>query len=53
VPGSATARDPAKWLEAIEALRRAGRTAEAERELAAFRKVFPTYERDRQTTPDR
>lgn len=34
-------RDPRAWLEHIEQLRSAGRIAEAERELIAYRKAFP------------
>lgn len=34
-------RDPMEWLQAIRALRTAGRNEEADRELAAFRQVYP------------
>jgi hypothetical protein len=33
--------DPKAWMREIQQLRTAGRTAEAERELAAYRKAFP------------
>lgn len=36
-------RTPASWLEEIRALRRAGRTDEAERQLREFRRVHPDY----------
>lgn len=35
--------DPQAWLREIEQLRAAGRIAEADRELEAFRKVFPRH----------
>jgi hypothetical protein len=34
---------PERWLEKIEELRRAGRIAERDELLAAFRKRFPEY----------
>lgn len=34
-------RDPMEWLQAIRALRTAGRNEEADRELTAFRQVYP------------
>lgn len=34
--------NPQAWLREIEGLRQAGRSAEADRELAEFRKAFPT-----------
>ncbi|HMH17601.1 MAG TPA: hypothetical protein VK572_05575 [Burkholderiales bacterium] len=36
-------RTPEKWLEDIRQLRAQGKTAEAERELAEFRKRYPDY----------
>jgi hypothetical protein len=36
-------RTPASWLEEIRALRRAGRTDEAERQLREFRRLHPDY----------
>jgi hypothetical protein len=38
--------DPARWFEHIQRLTREGKTAEADRELAAFRKAFPNYPTD-------
>jgi hypothetical protein len=35
--------DPARWLEEIQRLRREGKQADAERELADFRKAYPDY----------
>lgn len=35
--------EPAAWLRRIEALRKQGKAAEAERELEAFRKAWPDY----------
>jgi hypothetical protein len=42
-PQSAEAKqaNPQVWLREIEALRAAGKTDEAERQLAEFRKAFP------------
>jgi hypothetical protein len=34
---------PERWLEKVEELRRAGRQAESDELLAAFRKRFPEY----------
>ena len=36
-------KDPQEWRARIERLRKLGRTAEAERELREFQKVFPNY----------
>lgn len=36
-------RTPEKWLEDIRRLKSQGRTADAERELAEFRKRYPDY----------
>lgn len=36
-------RSPEEWLAAIEELRRAGRAAEADAELAKFRAAYPDY----------
>ncbi|HYL88889.1 MAG TPA: hypothetical protein VEU32_08995 [Burkholderiales bacterium] len=39
----AAPENPARWLERIAELRSRGRHAEADRELAAFRKAYPDY----------
>jgi hypothetical protein len=36
-------RNPAAWLEAISALRRAGRDSEADIEMRRFRSAYPDY----------
>ena len=36
-------RTPEKWLEDIRKLKTQGKTAEAERELADFKKRYPDY----------
>ncbi|MCB1825987.1 MAG: hypothetical protein KDJ54_15985, partial [Candidatus Competibacteraceae bacterium] len=36
-------RSPEEWLAAITELRRQGRTAEADAELAEFRRRYPDY----------
>ena len=36
-------RTPEKWLEDIRKLRTEGKTAEAERDLAEFKKRYPDY----------
>lgn len=36
-------RTPEQWLQDIEALRRAGRTADADAEMARFRAAYPDY----------
>lgn len=36
-------RTPEEWLRDIEALRRAGRTADADAELARFKAAYPSY----------
>lgn len=35
--------DPAQWLTAIQALRKAGNTQAADREWLAFRRAWPDY----------
>jgi hypothetical protein len=42
-PASVRERNPAAWLEDIKALRRAGRTTEAELEMRRFRSAYPNY----------
>lgn len=42
-PGSPRERNPALWLEDIYALRRAGRTTEADVEMRRFRSAYPDY----------
>jgi hypothetical protein len=39
----AAKRTPEQWLRDIEALRRAGRTADADAEMARFRAAYPRY----------
>ncbi|HEY2144666.1 MAG TPA: hypothetical protein VGH12_01255, partial [Steroidobacteraceae bacterium] len=36
-------RTPAAWLNSIEALRRAGRSDEADAEMRLFRRIYPDY----------
>jgi len=43
VPESPRERNPALWLEDINALRRAGRRNEAEAEMRRFRSAYPDY----------
>jgi hypothetical protein len=43
VPASARERNPALWLEDINALRRAGRDTEAAAEMRRFRSAYPGY----------
>jgi hypothetical protein len=43
VPASPRERNPALWLEDINALRRAGRSNEAEAEMRRFRSAYPGY----------
>jgi hypothetical protein len=42
-PASPRERNPALWLEDINALRRAGRSNEADAELRRFRSAYPDY----------
>jgi hypothetical protein len=42
-PVSARERNPVLWLEDIDALRRAGRSSEAEVEMRRFRSAYPDY----------
>jgi hypothetical protein len=42
-PASPRERNAVLWLEDINALRRAGRTAEAEVEMRRFRSAYPGY----------
>ena len=42
-PASVRERNPALWLEDIDALRRAGRSNEAEVEMRRFRSTYPDY----------
>lgn len=42
-PASARERNPALWLEDINALRRAGRRSEADAEMRRFRSAYPDY----------
>jgi hypothetical protein len=42
-PASPRERNPVLWLEDINALRRAGRTTEAEVEMRRFRSAYPNY----------
>ncbi|MFO7276161.1 MAG: tetratricopeptide repeat protein [Pseudomonadota bacterium] len=41
---------PEAWLVRIERLRASGQTEEAERQLEAFRKVYPDYRPARRAT---
>ena len=43
MPASARERNPALWLEDINALRRAGRNAEADVQMRRFRSAYPDY----------
>jgi hypothetical protein len=43
VPASPRERNPALWLEDINALRRAGRRNEADAEMRRFRSAYPDY----------
>jgi hypothetical protein len=43
MPASPRERNPALWLEDINALRRAGRDAEAETQMRRFRSAYPDY----------
>ena len=43
--------NPQAWLREIEQLRAAGKVAEANREMAAFRKAFPEHPRSAVATP--
>ena len=43
VEAGAAPENPDRWLERIAELRSRGRHAEADRELAAFRKAYPNY----------
>jgi len=40
---SAAPENPERWLERIAELRSRGRHAEADKELADFRRVYPSY----------
>jgi hypothetical protein len=42
-PASPRERNPALWLEDINALRRAGRSTEADVEMRRFRSAYPDY----------
>jgi hypothetical protein len=42
-PPSAAREPPDKWLERIAELRSRGRHAEADKELAEFRRAYPDY----------
>jgi hypothetical protein len=42
-PGSPRERNPALWLDDINALRRAGRANEADLEMRRFRSAYPDY----------
>jgi hypothetical protein len=42
-PASPRERNPALWLEDINALRRAGRGTEADAEMRRFRSAYPAY----------
>jgi hypothetical protein len=42
-PASPRERNPALWLEDINALRRAGRATEADVEMRRFRSTYPDY----------
>ena len=42
-PASPRERNPALWLEDINALRRAGRSTEADAEMRRFRSAYPGY----------
>jgi len=42
-PASPRERNPALWLEDINALRRAGRSNEADAEMRRFRSAYPDY----------
>jgi hypothetical protein len=42
-PASPRERNPALWLEDINALRRAGRRGEADAEMRRFRSAYPDY----------
>jgi hypothetical protein len=42
-PASPRERNPGLWLEDINALRRAGRTTEADLEMRRFRSAYPDY----------
>ena len=42
-PASPRERNPALWLEDINALRRAGRATEADAQLRRFRSAYPDY----------
>ena len=42
-PVAAAPENPDRWLERIAELRSRGRHADADRELAAFRRAYPDY----------
>jgi hypothetical protein len=44
-------RDPDVWWAAIELLRASGKTAEADRELVEFRRLYPNYQSPRPPPP--
>jgi hypothetical protein len=48
---SSKVRDPDVWWAAIELLRASGKTAEADRELVEFRRLFPNYQPPRPPPP--
>jgi hypothetical protein len=50
-PAAEKVRDPDVWWAAIEVLRASGKTAEADRELVEFRRLYPNYQPPRPPPP--